>query len=239
MDSVLGARQIVTRMSGLGSEECDGNDSFGSILIRPHEMETSGQKGRQICAPPMRIRGASFHEHRHTGGEKVFTELVTTIGQAGTVVVGSIGVFVALRNQHRQLNAQMFIEFSGRFQDLLRLFPTEVWLANRDSSQPMPPSSKAITDCTFYAVQFIADVYHLHKGGYISTNLWRLWEREIRSTLRGRVFQREWKNLSVEFAHSTEFVSYIDAIMNCRPQQGRRLVLQTIKKPCDGSVNHS
>jgi hypothetical protein len=36
---------------------------------------------------------------------------------------------VALRNQYRQWNAQMYIEFSGRFQQLLRsFFPSKLGL---------------------------------------------------------------------------------------------------------------
>jgi len=35
----------------------------------------------------------------------------------------------------------MFVEFSKRFEDLLRLFPTEAWLANRNPAQPLPSSS--------------------------------------------------------------------------------------------------
>ena len=143
----------------------------------------------------------------------MLADVLAQIGQLGTLVVGSLGIFVALRNQHRQLNAQMFVEFSGRFQDLLREFPTEAWLANRNPAAPMPPSSQEVTDCTLYTVQFIADVYHLHKGGYIAKPMWVLWEREIKNTLRGRVFQREWDKVSVEFVHSPGFVDYINAIL--------------------------
>jgi len=143
----------------------------------------------------------------------VIIEVFTQLGNAGTIAVGSLGIYVALRNQHRQLNAQMFIEFSGRFQELLRLFPTEAWLANRNPSKPLPPSSQELTDCTLYAMQFIADVYHLHKGGYISKSVWRVWEREIRKTLTGPVFQREWHGVAAEFAHSRGFVNYINAVM--------------------------
>jgi hypothetical protein len=119
-------------------------------------------------------------------------DVLVQLGQVGTLIIGSVGICVALVNQRRQLNAQMFIEFSGRFQDILRLFPTEAWLANRNPSQPLPPSSQELTDCTLYCIQFIADAYHLHKGRYISHNLWLLWEREIARTLTGPVFQREW-----------------------------------------------
>jgi hypothetical protein len=137
-------------------------------------------------------------------------------GQVGTLVVGSVGIFVALRNQHRQLNSQMFIEFSGRFQELLRLFPTEAWLANRNPSRPLPPSSPELTDCTLYTMQFIADVYYLHKGGYIAKKLWMLWEREIKNTITGPVFQREWEGVSAEFVHNWEFVHYINTLMHSK-----------------------
>src|SRR6202166_3840942 len=146
----------------------------------------------------------------------VLADIFAQLGQVGTLVVASLGIFVALRNQHRQLNAQMFIEFSGRFQELLRLFPTEAWLADRHPSQTLPPSSQVLTDCTLYTIQFIADVYYLHKGGYISKQLWMLWEREIKNTMTGRVFQREWEGVSVEFAHSQDFVDYINTIMRCK-----------------------
>src|SRR3984885_11342296 len=128
----------------------------------------------------------------------VLADIFAQLGHVGTLVVASLGIFVALRNQHRQLNAQMFIEFSGRFQELLRLFPTEAWLANRNPSQPLPPCSQEVTDCTLYCLQLISEVYHLHRGGYISKRLWLLWEREIKHTLTGRIFQREWARLAAD-----------------------------------------
>jgi hypothetical protein len=139
------------------------------------------------------------------------------LGQVGTLVIGSVGIFVALVNQRRQLNAQMFIGFSGRFQQILRLFPTEAWLANRNPSQPLPPSSQELTDCTLYCIQFIADAYYLHKGAYISKKIWMLWEREIQRTLSGPVFQREWAGVAAEFSHDRQFLRYINTLMHCKP----------------------
>jgi len=129
-------------------------------------------------------------------------------------VIGSVGICVALINQRRQLNAQMFIEFSGRFQQILRLFPTQAWLANRNPSEPLPPCSQEITDCTLYCVQFIADAYYLHKSKYISKKLWLLWEREMRRTLSGPVFKREWEKVETEFSHDREFLEYLGSLMH-------------------------
>ena len=134
--------------------------------------------------------------------------------QMGTLIVGSAGICVALVNQRRQLSAQMFIEFSGRFQELLRLFPTDAWLANLNPSQPLPRASQELTDCTLYCIQLIADVYQLHKGGYISKSLWMLWEREIKRTLIGPVFRREWDGVAAEFAYNRDFLLYINDLMH-------------------------
>jgi hypothetical protein len=149
--------------------------------------------------------------------EGVVVKIVTDMaqfGQIGTLIVGSVGVCVALVNQRRQLNAQMYIEFSARFQSLLRLFPTDAWLANRSPSKPLPPCSQELTDCTLYCVQVVHDAFHLHKGGYISKRLWRLWEREIRQTLSGRIFRREWEVVAAEFAHNPAFLRYIAELMH-------------------------
>jgi hypothetical protein len=147
---------------------------------------------------------------------KIPPDFLVQLGQVGTLVLGSLGVWVALINQRRQLNAQMYIEVSGRFQELLRLFPTEAWLANRIPSQPLPPSSQELTDCTLYCLQLIAEIYQLHKSGYITKKLWVLWEREIKHTLTGPVFQREWPGLAAEFDHDADFLRYINALMACK-----------------------
>src|SRR5580700_2280097 len=62
-----------------------------------------------------------------------------------------------------------------------------------------------------------ADVYHLRKGGYISNKLWYAWEREIKHTLAGRIFRREWEWLEIEFSHNEDFLGYINELM--KPNQ--------------------
>lgn len=160
--------------------------------------------------------GSSVSEH----SLRITAEILGQLGQAASFLLGFGGIWVALWNQRRQQNAQIFIEFSGRFQQILRLFPTEAWLANRNPAQPLPPTSQELTDCTLYCVQFVADAFYLHKGGYISRSIWKLWEREIQRTLSGPLFLREWEKVSPEFSHAPEFLRYIEGLM--RPKPPRR-----------------
>jgi hypothetical protein len=62
----------------------------------------------------------------------------------------------------------------------------------------------------------IADVYHLRQARYISDKLWSAWEREIKHILEGRIFQREWEWLEIEFSHNKDFLRYINTLM--RPE---------------------
>ena len=141
-------------------------------------------------------------------------DFVMQLSQLGTLLIGSLGVGVALITQRRQLNAQMFIEFSRRFEDLLRLFPTDAWLANRNPAIPLPPPSQQLTDCTLYCIQFIADVYYLRNSGYIPKKLWLLWEREIERGLNGPVFAREWDTVLAQYGHDPEFLRFINTLVS-------------------------
>jgi hypothetical protein len=84
----------------------------------------------------------------------------------------------------------------------------------------MLPSTQEITDCIRYAMQLIADVYHIHEAGYLTKRVWKLWEKEIRNTIPGPVFRREWQEVSAEFSRTAEFVAYIDRIL--REEGSRR-----------------
>lgn len=142
-------------------------------------------------------------------------DLLMQISQLGTLLIGSLGVGVALVTQRRQLNAQLFIEFSRRFQDILRMFPTDAWLANRNPAIPLPPPSQQLTDCTLYCIQFIADVYYLRNSGYVPDKLWLLWEREIERGLKGPVFAREWDTVLAQYGHDPDFLHFINMLV-CR-----------------------
>jgi hypothetical protein len=184
------------------------------------EKESSTIKSLLACAGQTVWCGSMSYKTM-----RLTSDILVQLGQVGTLILASLGIWVAMFNQHRQLNAQMFIEMSGRFQDLLRMFPTEAWLANRNPSAPLPPPSPEITDCTLYCLQLIADVYHLRQGRYISKQLWSAWEREIRHTLEGPVFQREWKTVAVEFSHNGNFQRYLETLMRAKSDGGNAAVI--------------
>jgi len=164
---------------------------------------------------------------------KLSVDFLVQVSQEGTLVLGSLGVWVAMINQRRQLNAQVFIEMLGRFQELLRLFPTEAWLANLNPTQPLPPRSREITDCTLYCIQLIADANVSAPGTiYFHQNLECLGARNQThfqgTNLSTRVGRAERWNFPM-----TRVLHYINALT--APKQRTRAAAA----PCDPLIGES
>jgi len=133
--------------------------------------------------------------------------------QLCTILVGSLGVAVALRSHRRQMHAQMYIEFSSRLNALLRRLPAQTWMANTGVADEIPPRSEDLTKACFESLHIIADLYHLHQHGYVAPELWQSWRRGIKRALHGPVLQREWFVIEAAFDHNPEFCIFVRRMM--------------------------
>ncbi|PWU06033.1 MAG: hypothetical protein C5B51_13145 [Terriglobia bacterium] len=135
------------------------------------------------------------------------------LAQLGTILLGFLGVAVTLRSHRRQMHAQMYIEFSSRLHHVLRALPAQTWMANARADNVIPPRTDDLTKSCLQCFHIIADLYHLHKGGYISRDLWRPWQRGIRKAMQGPVLRREWLAAEAAFNHDPELCRYFQALI--------------------------
>ena len=140
------------------------------------------------------------------------------LAQLGTIVVGFLGVLATLRSQRRQIHVQMFIEFSSRFQDVLGSMPVEVWMSDGRQQQALQRSAGLTRSC-LQCFHIIANLFQLHRTGYISHELWTPWQRGLRRIMQGAVLRQEWLELEAIFSHHTEFCRYMRAVMSEKPAQ--------------------
>jgi hypothetical protein len=131
------------------------------------------------------------------------------LAQLGTILIGLLGVAVSLRSHRRQMYAQMYIEFSARFHHVLRTFPAQIWMEAVAEGEPLPSRHEELTKSCLQCFHIIADLYHLHQGGYIPPALWRPWQRGITRAMRRPLLRREWRALEGNFDHDTELCHYM------------------------------
>jgi len=133
--------------------------------------------------------------------------------QICTIVIGFLGVAVTLRGHRRQMHAQMYIEFSARFYNMLRTLPAQIWAEQTAEGEAIPPRHEELTKSCLQSFHIIADLYHLHRGGFIAADLWRPWQHAIRRAMHRPVLQREWLAIEHIFDHDPELRHYIRGLM--------------------------
>ncbi len=152
------------------------------------------------------------------------------LAQLGTIVVGFLGVVVTLRSHRRQMHAQLFLEFSSRFHDVLGCMPVEVWKSG--GSDTALEHSALLTRSCLQCFHIVANLFHLHKAGYVSQDLWRPWQRGLRRMMEGPVLQREWLALEPAFGHLPEFCRYIRGMMGEKSHGRCAHCRQVVVHPC-------
>jgi hypothetical protein len=144
------------------------------------------------------------------------SEFFLQLVQLGTILVGLVGLAMAMRRDRRQMHAQMYLEFSSRFHDMLRTLPTEIWKPPAASGEQLPPRDEELTKSCLQCFHLMADLYHLHQGGYLTAELWRPWQRGIKRAMQRPLLQREWLFLEGNFDHEPGLCRYMRRLITDR-----------------------
>lgn len=127
-------------------------------------------------------------------------DIVTAFGPIGALLVG-IGVY------RRQMNAQMYLEYTKRCDQIMRCFPREVRL---DLAGAAPGSVDQLLLLRY--LNLCSEEFCMWKNWYLSRRVWRIWEEEIKRFLRSPLARAGWKELRKEFDSFEQFQKYVDTV---------------------------
>jgi len=139
-------------------------------------------------------------------------ELINILGQIGTIaaaVFAGWALWQNSRNNRKQTNIQAFLAYTERFERVMEAFPAEACQARFDLEQTLPLESEDLTGAVLRYLNLTSEEFYLWKRGYLDTQVWQIWEREIQRMLRSPLFRREWPKLVTEFTSFQEFIDYI------------------------------
>ena len=144
-----------------------------------------------------------------TGVQKM--NLVVQIATVVSIVIGIVAFFYGVKVYAKQMNAQVFLEYTRRYEDIMKSFPKAAWGARLDSEVALPDPSDELSTCVLRYLNLCSEEYYLFRGKYLSKAVWGIWEREIARTLRVPLLRREWLRLCKEFDAYPEFQSYVNS----------------------------
>ena len=135
----------------------------------------------------------------------VMLDIVTSIGIIGTL---GLGIYV----YRRQMNAQIYLEYTKRCDQIMRCFPREVRL-NLVGAAPGSVDQLLL----LRYLNLCSEEFYLWKNWYLSGRIWRIWEGEIERFLCSPLARVEWQELQKEFNSFAQFQKYVDTVQNTDP----------------------
>jgi hypothetical protein len=89
------------------------------------------------------------------------------------------------------MNAQLFLEFTKRFEEVMQSFPKNTWPSRLNIEGKPPQKSKALSLSVLRYLNLCSEEYYLCQKGWLYKKTWEIWERELIRTLRTPLFLRE------------------------------------------------
>ncbi len=113
----------------------------------------------------------------------------------GSVLTSGIAIYTAVRNNSRQVGAQIFLNYSDRIRDLRVTFGDGNY------------SKQALLEAMFVIFEF----YSLRRQGYVSNSIWNIWESDITRLLNTDSFSLEWSSIRERFDTHPHFVVWVQS----------------------------
>jgi hypothetical protein len=135
-----------------------------------------------------------------------------TILTATSILVAAAAFLWGVKSYRDQMNAQLFLEFTKRFEEVMQSFPKNAWSTRLDIEGKPPAKNKALSLSVLRYLNLCSEEYYLRQKGWLYKETWEIWERELKRTLQTPLFIREWKTLAGEFASYPDFKGYVDKI---------------------------
>ena len=132
--------------------------------------------------------------------------------QIGTLISAFlmfVGLAIGVLMYRRQMNAQLFLEYTKRYEDIMNAFPADSRDARLKIDCDTPKESDELTLVILRYLNLSSEEFYLWKSRYLSQEIWRIWEDELLRTLRTPLLMREWLKLKHEFESYPAFSTYV------------------------------
>ena len=134
---------------------------------------------------------------------------ITGKPEFATLLVALLAVMSALWVYYRQANAQIYIEYNKRYEQIMHDFPQKVRL-NFAQAKPGDVCPRRV----LLYLNLCSEEFYMWQEMYISHKVWTIWEGEIKRVLQTELIRSAWKDLSdsEEFKSFKDFQKFVDEV---------------------------
>ena len=128
-----------------------------------------------------------------------------------SLLMGGLGVVVAVLNHRVQVKTQIFLALSAQYDELLKNSSATFWLSVPLGTD-LPERTDDLSISMLRFCTLVSLTYLLFCEGRIPKRMWKLMLRSAERRFRSPLFVREWEYLRSEFESFPEFVSLVTSV---------------------------
>ena len=132
---------------------------------------------------------------------------ITGKPEFATLLVALLSVMGGLWVYYRQANAQIYMEYNKRYEQVMHDFPEKVRL-NFAKAKP----GDVCPECILRYLNLCSEEFYMRQEFYISHKVWTIWEGDIKRVLQTCLIRSAWKDLSKEFKSFKAFQKFVDEV---------------------------
>jgi hypothetical protein len=157
--------------------------------------------------------GVTLLIHCDNGKEPlhITLQLAIQIATLISLILGFVGLINTVNSYRRQMNVQILMKYTERYERILDQFPKEA-LAARFDTRAIPAESAELTLSVLKYLNLCSEEFYLTRHHYLSQSLWRIWECDLKRMIGSPLLQREWTSLRTEFLCHQEFLEYVERV---------------------------
>ena len=122
-----------------------------------------------------------------------------------SLLMGVLGLVVAVVNHREQVKTQIFLALSARYDELLLNSETALWLSS-PAGTDLPERTDELVISMLRFCTLVSVAHHLFREHRIPKRMWELMLYSAERRFRSPLFMREWEHLKIEFEAFPEFV---------------------------------
>lgn len=124
-----------------------------------------------------------------------------------SLLIGGLGLIVAILNHRDQVKTQIFLAWSARYDELLQHASSALWISCSRTQSSERRDDVIISMMGFCTL--VSLTYFLFRQHRISKQMWNLMRRSAERRFQKPAFVREWEHLRAEFEAFSEFVPLV------------------------------
>ena len=130
-----------------------------------------------------------------------------------SIAIAAFSLWQSSKYNRRQWNFNTFTHYTKRYDDIMGQFPDRGYAVRFELDREILSNNEMRLAVLRY-LNMTSEEYYLWRDKYLDDRVWRIWEPEIKRTLKSPLFQREWQNLKGEFKSYKEFSNFVEQVQS-------------------------